>query len=271
MKKPTCLILTGIGVLIFVLGLVFVVPWFVNIYQDFGEMTDKHVEYIHALREFANIQLTEEQQQLLSHLLEQVNEMSDTENADGLEHILSSEPYLKYLKMHDGGEYADYPAYLAAMPTDQHRSVVKARLGHYLGTNLAAEEQEIWVNFYYTMRQWSKAGKSQLNNMNEFSDLLNDNLVKPLSELQSGNGGVFTNSVKMGAVSAFMLEENEVFHSVWQQRLQTHERQEGYLRCAIATPAEFALMRSFFEDAATFQNWITEPLHKEEVDEQEEQ
>ena len=41
MKKTTCLILTIIGVLLLIAGLVVVVPWLVNIVQEFSEMQEK--------------------------------------------------------------------------------------------------------------------------------------------------------------------------------------------------------------------------------------
>ena len=47
------------------------------------------------------------------------------------------------------------------------------------------------------------------------------------------------------------------------ERLEKHGSQEGLLRCAIATPAEFALVRSFFEDTAAFEKWIQAPLKTE--------
>lgn len=272
MKKPTCLILTLIGVVLLILGLVFVAPWFVNIYQDIREVADQQSEYMYSLRQDISKPLTEEQQQLLSQLLEIANDTPDIQNPDILESILSTEPYIAYLKMIDGQDYPDYSAYIAAMPTEYHRSVVEARLGQFLEAELEAAEQDIWVNCYYKMREWSKTGNNQFNNRKEFSNILEEHLTNPLIELHSGKGGFDTKFVKMGVVSASMVTENEVFHSAWRERLQLNGRIQGYLQCAVATPAEFALMRSFFEDAATFQNWITEPFHKEEeVDEQEEQ
>ncbi len=271
MKKPTCLILTVIGVLLLVLGLIFVVPWIVNIIQEFEEMADKHAEYMYSLRQDASKSLTEEQEQLLSQLLEGANDTTDPQNPDDLEDILSAEPYLAYLKMHDGQDYADYPAYVAAMPTENHRSLVQARLGQFLDAEIKTEEQEIWVNCYYTMREWSKTGNDQLNNRKEFGEILDEHLTQPLMDLHSGKEGFSTKFVMMGMVSAIMTTENEVFHNAWHARSQTHGQQEGYLRSAIATPAEFALMRSFFEDTTTFVNWITEPFIIDEEEEQENQ
>ena len=53
-----------------------------------------------------------------------------------------------------------------------------------------------------------------------------------------------------------MTEDNKVFKDVWRKHIETYGTQAGLLRCAIAAPGEFALMRSFFVDMATFQEWI---------------
>jgi len=74
----------------------------------------------------------------------------------------------------------------------------------------------------------------------------------------------------MGLVSTFMIYDNEIFHEAWQKRLQKHGDREGYLRCAIATADEFALIRSFFPDADTFKKWLNEPLGIEETIEEKE-
>lgn len=65
----------------------------------------------------------------------------------------------------------------------------------------------------------------------------------------------------MATVSTLTAQTNtEVFHDAWRERLEKHGSSEGLLRCAIATPAEFALVRSFFEDTAAFEKWIQAPL-----------
>ncbi len=264
MKKPIFLILIGIGVLLLVGGIVFVVPWFVNVFQEMEQMGAQQAEYKRALRQYANEPLTEEQQKLLSQLLEVTGEILDPQSPEGLEVILSTEPYLAYIKTQDGQDYVDFPSYIAAMPTPNHRTVVLSRLKDFLGTEIEAAEQEIWINFYYIIRDWSKTGKDVLANRKEFNELLQQHLIKPLMNEVSGTEGLTSQILKMGMVSASMTEDNEVFHSAWHARLKSHGTQEGYLRCAIATPAEFALMRSFFEDAAAFETWITEPFEVEE-------
>ena len=62
MKKPTCLILVGIGVLLLVVILVFVVPFIVNMFQEIQQMTEQKEEYIYSLSQSVNEPLTEEQE-----------------------------------------------------------------------------------------------------------------------------------------------------------------------------------------------------------------
>jgi hypothetical protein len=54
----------------------------------------------------------------------------------------------------------------------------------------------------------------------------------------------------------FIIEDNNVFKDAWRERLEADGEQEGLLRCAIASPGEFGLMRSFFADMSAFQEWI---------------
>ncbi len=278
MKKPTCLILTGIGVLLLVIVLIFAVPWFMNVFEEFQQMSDKQRDYKRELRLFANKPLNSDQKLLLDRLIEIAGETSngqdsDTQSGENLEMVLSSSPYLSYIDTHAANQtYTDYSTYLAAMPTAKHRDVVKSRLMKLIvtedteDTEVEPEQLEIWSDFYYTMRDWSRTGKSITTNKKEFDELLQTHLVKPLME-NAGLGGFSSKFVKMGLISAFIVEDNKVFHYAWYSRVQSYGFQEGYLRSAIATPLEFALMRSFFADATTFEKWLSEPfptINKEE-------
>lgn len=264
MKKPTCLILTGIGVLLLIVVIVFAVPWFVNIFQEVGGILENQEEYMRTLRQSANAPLTEEKEKLLSQLLEETDETSDPQNSENSEAILSTEPYLDYIKTQYGQEYTDFLAYVSAMPTQNHRAVVLSRLNVFFEAEIKESEQEIWVDFYYKIRNWSKTGKTHSDNTKEFDELLQKDLVEPLMAQGKGPSGFTTKILKMGMVSALMIGDTEVFHRAWHRHLQNYGTQEGYLRSAIATPAEFALMRSFFEDAAVFERWMTEPFRVEE-------
>ena len=264
MKKPTCLVLAIIGVLLLIVGLVVVVPWFVDLFQEFGNVSEKGLEHMISIRQYANAPLTVEQEQILSQLLLAQNDTSDLQKPSELESILSTEPYLTYLNTQDGQDYSDYIAFIDLMPTQNHRSVVNSRLEQFFDAEIDEVTQRIWTDFYYIIRDWGKEGKTQQNNGREFKDLLQKHLVEPLMENSSETGGFSTKIIKMGIVSAAMVEENEVFHRVWYHRIQSHGLHEGYLRNAIATPEEFALMRSFFGNTEVFVNWLTESFGLEE-------
>ncbi len=264
MKKPTCLILVGIGVLLLVGILVFVVPFIVDMFQELQQMTEQKEEYIYSLSQSVNEPLTEEQEKLLSQLLEEAGETSIAQSPESLEVILSTEPYLTYIKTQDGQDYADFPSYVAAMPTPKHRTVVWSKIKEFWGIEVEPAEQEIWVDYYYIIRDWSKTGKDTVDNSKEFKALLQEHLVEPLFGDEADTSELTSKIVKMTMISILIIEENEVFHSAWRERLNRNRAKEGYLRCAIATPVEFALMRSFFADAAAFEKWISEPFEKVE-------
>ncbi len=264
MKKPTCLILTIIGVLLLIVGLIFVVPWIVDIVQEFGKMQEKHEEYTISIRQYANTPLNEEQQRLYLIILKEHIEISTTEKPDELESMLSTEPYLTYLNLQDGEDYSEYAAFINMMPTQNHKAVVLSRLSQFLETDIGEVTQNIWLDFYYRLREWGRDGKTQANTSKEFNDLLQKHLVEPLMENSSDTGGFSSKIIKMGIVSAVMVEDNAVFHRAWKSRIQSYGLQEGYLMSAITTPEEFALMRSFFENADAFVNWLTEPFGLQE-------
>lgn len=269
MKKPTCLILTGIGILLVVVVLIITVPWFMSAFEEAEQMMEKHNNYKRELRQFANKPLINDQKLLLKQLIEIAGETSDRQsgtrqNGENLERVLSSSPYLSFINtLATDQTYQDYTTYLAAMPTAKHREAVKSRLLNLIGTEAEPEQLEIWTDYYYIMRDWNRTGKSILTDRKEFDELLQTHLVNPLIE-NAGFEGVTSNIVKMGLISSFIIEDNEVFHYAWYSRVQSYGFQEGYLRCAIATPVEFALMRSFFADAVAFEKWLSEPFHKEE-------
>ncbi len=260
MKKPTCLVLTIIGVLLLIIGLVVVVPWFVDLFQEFGKMGERHEEHMISIRQYVNTPLNAEQEQLLSQLLVEQDVKTDPQKPGELESILSTEPYITYLSMQDGADYSDYNSFINMMPTQNHRSVVMSRLNKFFETEIEEAAQKIWLDFYYTIREWGKDGKTQSNAGKEFNDLLQKHLVKPLMEDSSNTDGFSSKIIKMGIISSLIVEENSVFHRVWYHRIKSHGLQEGYLRSAIVSPAEFALMRSFFDNADEFINWLSEPF-----------
>ena len=69
MKKPVFLILIGIGVLLLVGGVVFVVPWFGKMLDEMEQIAELHRQHRRALKMSAREPLTDEQENLLSQLL----------------------------------------------------------------------------------------------------------------------------------------------------------------------------------------------------------
>ncbi len=258
MKKPIFFLLLGLGVLLLVGGIVVFVPMFKKMYAEMGEIIDKQAEYKRELRQYAYQPLTLEQDTLLSQLLTTVGENPSTQESSSLDETLSTEKYLTYINDKYNSEHTDYISYINSMPDTNHRMILLERLLKVLDTEIREEEENTWVDFYFTIRDWSKSGKNQLNNRKEFQNLLTKELVDPL--MKHTNTGFSVKTVQMGMISAMMINDTELFHNAWQSRIRTYGEQEGILYSAIATPDEFALMRSFFEDDVSFRKWIVEPF-----------
>ena len=265
MKKPIFLILIGIGVLLLVGGIVFVVPWFSNMMEEMEQIHAQQAQYRRALETSAREPLTEEQELLLSILLETASEIAPSQSPNNLEGILSSEPYLTYIEMHEGNDYTDFPAYVDAMPTEDMKTVARSRIEAMLGGDKIDEELQVWLNYYFIVREWGTTVDNPLDNMKELNKLQETHLIEPLLEKNSEISGLSVQIVQIGMSSIFMTEDNDVFQEVWREHLETYGEQEGLLRCAIAAPGEFALMRSFFTDMTALQEWIvTRPEPKVE-------
>ncbi|MCY4552044.1 MAG: hypothetical protein OXC79_00095 [Candidatus Poribacteria bacterium] len=254
MKKPIFLILIGIGVLILVGGIVFVVPWFGKMMDEMEQIHAQQAQHRRALKASASEPLTEEQETLLSQLLETANEIDASPS--NLENILSSEPYLTYVNRQDGQDYENFLAYVDAMPTESMRTLALSRIETTLGADKDGEELQIWLNYYFIVREWGTTVQDPLDNMTELNKLQQTQLIEPLMEKDPEISGLSTQIVQIGMSSIFMTEDNDVFQEVWRERVETHGEQEGLLRCAVASPSEFALIRSFFADMSAFQAWI---------------
>ena len=252
MKKPIFLILIGIGVLILVGGIVFVVPWFGKMMEEMDQIHAQQAEHRHALETSARQPLTEEQESLLAQLL-----IDTSDNMNDLEGVLSSEPYLTYLKTREGQDYADFLGYVDAMPTESMRTLALSRIKGTLGADKDAEELQVWLDYYFIVREWGTTVQNPRDNMKELHELLQTHLMEPLMENDAGISNLSTTQIlEIGMSSISITEDNDVFQEVWRERLETDGEQEGLLRCAVASPREFALMRSFFADMAAFQAWI---------------
>ena len=213
--------------------------------------------------------LTDEQENLLSQLLEIVTETDASQNPNDLEAVLSSDPYLTYLKVQEGADYEDFRAYVDAMPTENMKIIALSRIKNTLGTDKGDEELDVWTNYYFIVREWGITVEDPRDNIKELNELQQTHLIAPLMESDSEIADLHTKIVQIGMSSIFMTEDNNVFKDAWRERLETRGTQEGLLRCAIAAPGEFALMRSFFEDMAAFQEWIlTRPEPEEQESEQ---
>ena len=256
MKKPIFLILIGIGVLLLVGGIVFVVPWFSNMMEEMEQIHAQQARHRRALETSAREPLTAEQETLLSTLLETANETDASQSPNNLEGILSSEPYLTYLKTREGQDYTDFLAYVDAMPTENMKTVALSRIEAMLGEDKSDEELQVWLNYYFIVREWGTTVDNPLDNMKELNKLQETHLIAPLLEKNSEISGLSVQIVQIGMSSIFMTEDNDVFQEVWRERLEQYGEQEGVLRCAVVSPVEFALMRSFFADMAALQEWI---------------
>ena len=268
MKKPVFLILIGIGVALLVVGIVFVVPWFGKMMDEMEQLADKHVQHRHALRMSAHEPLTEEQENLLSQLLK-ITQVPDAEEKNDFDGILSSAPYLTYIKTQEGEDYENFLAYVNAMPTENMKTIALSRIKATLGTDKSDEELDVWTDYYFIVRAWGITVEDPRDNLKELNELHQTHLIEPLMNSGSDISDLHTQIVQIGMSSIFMTEENNVFKEAWRERLERYGEQEGLLRCAIAAPGEFALMRSFFQDLATFHEWIvTRPEPESQESEQ---
>ena len=269
MKKPVFLILIGIGVALLVVGVVFVVPWFGKMLDEMEQIAEQHRQHRRALKMSAREPLTDEQENLLSQLLEITDETQASQSPNDLEAVLSSEPYLTYLKVQEGADYEDFPAYVDAMPTENMKAIALSRVKNTLGMDKGDTELDVWANYYFIVREWGITVEDPRDNIKELNELQQTHLIAPLMESDSEIADLRTQIVQIGMSSIFMTEDNNVFKDAWRKGLETSGTQKGLLRCAIAAPSEFALMRSFFEDMAAFQEWIlTRPEPEEQESEQ---
>ena len=269
MKKPVFLILLGIGVAILVVGIVFVVPWFGKMMNEMEQLADKHVQHRRALRMSAREPLTEEQTNLLFQLVEIVGETGTSQNPNDLEAVLSSEPYLTYLKTQEREDYEDFLVYVNAMPTENMKAIALSRIKATLGTGKGDEELAVWTDYYFIVREWGITVEDPRDNLKELNELHQTHLITPLMESDAEVSDLHTKIVQIGMSSIFIVEENKVFKEAWRERIETHGHHGGLLRCAIVAPSEFALMRSFFADMTAFQDWIlTRPAPESQESEQ---
>ena len=154
MKKPVFLILMGIGVALLVVGIVFVVPWIGKMMEEMDQITEQHMQHRRALIISAREPLTQEQENLLSQLLEIARETGIPQNPNDLEEVLSSAPYLAYINAQEAEDYEDFLAYADAMPTENMKTVALSRIKATLGTDTGDTELDVWTHYYFIVREW---------------------------------------------------------------------------------------------------------------------
>lgn len=218
-----------------------------------------------ALAELVKKPLTETQQKLLRQL---------SKNTGALGDILSSEPYLAYLKSETGKAYKDFSDYIAAMPTPKRKTKVLFSLKEVLPPNTKAKALSICTDYYFKLRSLLVEEPDILGKTNALVAFQTKNLMEPLMGIYPA-AELFSHIselTQMSMVSTLTAQtDTEVFHDAWRERLEKHGSSEGLLRCAIATPAEFALARSFFEDITAFEKWIQTSLKTETNSEKKEE
>ncbi|MDD9973038.1 MAG: hypothetical protein OXU27_03480 [Candidatus Poribacteria bacterium] len=210
-----------------------------------------------ALEELVKKPLTEAQQKLLRQL---------SKNTGALDDILSSEPYLAYLKSETGKTYKDFLDYVAVMPTPKQKTKVLFSLKEALPPNTKAKALSICTDYYFKLRSLLVKEPDILGKTNALVAFQTKNLMEPLMGIYSAEElfSHISELTQMSMVSTLTAQtDTEVFHDAWRERLEKHGSSEGLLRCAIATPADFALVRSFFEDSAAFEKWIQTSLKTE--------
>ncbi|MDE0682972.1 MAG: hypothetical protein OXI63_08675 [Candidatus Poribacteria bacterium] len=214
-----------------------------------------------ALKALVSKPLTDAQQALLRQLLRHTGTLDET---------LSSAPYLTYLKAEVGKEYTDFPAYVAAMPTAKQKTDVLFSFKKALPLKTKAEVLSVCTDYYFKLRSVSVENPKFFNETGSLIAFQTKHLAEPLMAIYPA-AEFFSH---MSEITQMAMVTNlkgqmytEVYHEAWREHLEKHGSQEGLLRCAIATPAEFALVRSFFEDTAAFEKWIQALLKTEKESE----
>ncbi len=214
-----------------------------------GQLKERETSLI----ESAEKRLTESQEELLTQLLEE---------KEGLDAVLSSQPYLAYLEEQGGAAYKDYPTYLANVPTTEQKSALLFTFKEILPPEATDEQIQICMDFYFQFSELIVNEPDIISDSDEMDVFIEIHLVDPLMDTYSSKMSTSDaiRVMKMAAVPSGMVPlDTDVFRKVWLKQLEVYGSREGLRRCAISTPDEFALMRSFFEDAAALERWIRLP------------
>ena len=220
------------------------------------KLTVQYKEREQALKKMGGAPLNEDGQKLLTHLLDE---------AGSLEEVLSSTPYLAHIETQVATAYEAYPAYLAAMPTTELEAKTLFEFKDFLSEKVTTKEILLCMNFYFKLR------KLLVNEPDISKEKLTEygleHFDMPLTKGYSKEevNSKFLYIMQLSTVTTVLAAQSGlVFQEAWSERLETHGSREGLLRCAIATPEEFALMRSFFENTEALEKWILIPSKSSE-------
>ena len=209
------------------------------------------------LIESAEKPLTEDQGKLLTQLLQKEG---------NLDTVLSSQPYLAYLEGQVGATYKDYPTFFAEVPTTEQKSATLFALKEILPPETTTEQIQISTDFYFKFRELIATEPGITSDSEEMEAFMEIHLAEPLMDTYSSKMSTSdaVKIMKIAAVPSGMAPlDTEVFRKIWLKQLEVYGSREGLLRCAISTPNEFALMRSFFQDTAALEKWIRLPPRQE--------
>ena len=253
-----------------------------------GQVHKQRVYHRQLLEKLVQKPLPISQQHLLTQLLD---------NNASLEQVLSSEPYLAYLEERYGQTYKDFADYVAVMPTPNQKIAIRSALKSVLSpiTDLSmlppatkAEQLQICVDSYFRAREWLLTKEStlpiimEINDMEkfqkirEFDTFHNTYFIPPMVEMYRNTllsidknwtdpqtWGLYRSQLDMREINmtVYLMADDDIalFQNIFRERLEKFGSREGLLRCAIAFPDEFALMRSLLEDTAALEKWILEP------------
>lgn len=207
--------------------------------------------------ESAEKPLTESQKELLTQLLEEKG---------GLDTLLSSQAYVMYLKEQVGVSHEDYPAYLAAVPTTEQKSATVIAVKEILPPEATDPQIQICTDFYFELCELLVNEPDITSDSEEMEAFMKIHLIDPLMDTYPSKMSTSDaiEVMKIVAVPSGMAPlDTDVFRKIWLKQLEAYGSREGLLRCAISTPDEFALVRSFFEDTAALETWIRLPPRPE--------
>ena len=228
-----------------------------EVMKDMEDVMAENEKRKKALEELVRTPLTEAQQKLLRQLSEQNGRLDE---------VLSSKPYLDYLKSEIGEEYKDFTAYVAAMPTSKQKTGILFSFKEVFPSNTKAEALSICTNYYFKLRSLLVKEPNILDDLNAAVSFQTKHLMEPLMATYPAaeKFSHMSELMQMSMVATLIAQMNtEVYREAWHERLEKYGSLEGLLRCAIATPAEFALIHSFCEDTAALEKWIRMPLKTE--------